>query len=231
MKDFQLFMLPFGGGNETSYAKFETYLDRKIRMVTAEAPGKGRRIREPLLKNLYLIAEEYYRQFKPQIKGPYAIYGHSMGAYVAHIITQRIMEDKLPLPAHIFLTSKVAPSRNYNKKRSIMTNEQFIAHLKQLKGMPDAILENEELLQIFLPMIRTDFDAIDNYKYIGGKPYPVDMTALCGENEAVDDEDITDWQKETSGTFYFRRYPGDHFWIFDQLPELCGLINETLEKY
>lgn len=231
MKDFQLFMLPFGGGNETSYAKFEQYLDPKIRMVNGEAPGKGRRIKEPLLKNLYLIAEEYYRQFKPMIKGPYAIYGHSMGAYLAHIITQRIHEDKLPLPAHIFLTSKIAPSRNYNKKRSIMTNEQFIAHLKELKGMPDAILQNEELLQIFLPMIRTDFDAIDSYKYLKGKPYPVDMTALCGSNEQVDDEDITDWQKETSGSFFFQRYPGDHFWIFDHLPELCGLINQTLAGY
>lgn len=231
MKDFKLLMLPFGGGNETSYSKFENYLDPKISMINAEAPGKGRRIKEPLLKNLYLIAEEYYRQFKPAINGNYALYGHSMGAYLAHIITQRIHEDKLPLPKHIFLTSKIAPSRNYNKKRSIMTNDQFIAHLKELKGMPDAILRNEELLQIFLPMIRTDFDAIDNYKYLKGKAYPVDMSTFCGSNENVEDEDITDWKKETSGSFEFRRFTGDHFWIFDHLPELCGFINETLAEY
>jgi surfactin synthase thioesterase subunit len=231
VKAFQLFMLPFGGGNETSYAKFESYLDSSITMVNGEAPGKGRRIKEPLLKNIYLIAEEYYRQFKPLIKEPYAIYGHSMGAYLTHIITQRIREDNLPLPKHLFLTSKIAPSRNYNKKRSVMTNEQFITHLKELKGMPDAVLNNEELLQIFLPVIRTDFDAIDNYKYIAQRPYPVDMTVICGSNENVPDDQLTDWQKETSGEFHFSRWEGDHFWIFDHLPELCKLINHTLEKY
>lgn len=224
-------MLPFGGGNETSYSKFEAHLDPAIRMINGEAPGKGRRIREPLLKNLYLIADEYYKQFKPLIKPPYAVYGHSMGAYLAHLLVQQIVADGLPLPSHIFLTSKIAPSRNYNKKRSIMTNEQFIDHLRQLKGMPDAILQNDELLQIFLPMIRADFDAIDSYKYMRRHPYPVDMTALCGSNEQVADEDITDWQKETSGSFYFSRYEGDHFWIFDHLPELCGLINQTLARY
>lgn len=231
MKRFQLFMLPFGGGNETSYAKFEPYLDPAIQMINGEAPGKGRRIKEPLLKNLYLIAEEYYKQFKPQIREPYAIYGHSMGAYLAHLITQRIQEDKLPLPKHLFLTSKIAPSRNYNKKRSLMTNDEFVAHLKELKGMPEAVLNNEELLQIFLPVIRSDFDAIDTYKYIPQQPYPVDMTVICGTREDVPDDQLTDWKKETSGNFRFERWEGDHFWIFDHIPQLCALINQTLSNY
>lgn len=231
MKDFTLFMLPFGGGNETSYQKFEQFLDKKIKMVNGEAPGHGRRIKEPLLKNMYLIADAYYDQFKDQIKEPYAIYGHSMGAYLGHLIIQRLVDENKPLPKHFFITSKVAPSRNYNKKRSIYTNEQFIKHLKDLKGMPEAILENEDLLKIFLPIIRSDFDALDLYKYKSRPPYPVDMTLYGGTHEDVTDEELTDWKKETSGAFTFQRWEGYHFWIFDHLPALCERINQTLEKY
>ena len=231
MKDFTLFMLPFGGGNETSYQKFEQYLDKKIKMINGEAPGHGRRIKEPLLKNMYLIADTYFDQFKNLIKEPYAIYGHSMGAYIGHLMIQRIVDEKLPLPKHFFITSKVAPSRNYNKKRSIYTDEQFVRHLRDLKGMPDAILGNEELLKIFLPIIRSDFDALDLYKYKAREPYPVDMTLMGGTHEDVTDEQLTDWKKETNGTFSFERLEGYHFWIFDHLPELCKRINETLEKY
>jgi len=224
-------MLPFGGGNEASYQKFEPFLDKKITMLNAEAPGKGRRIKEPVLKNMYLIADAYFDQFKHKIKEPYVIFGHSMGAYIGHLMIQRIMDEKLPLPKHFFVTSKIAPSRNYNKKRSIYTNEQFVRHLKDLKGMPDAILENEELLSIFLPIIRSDFDALDLYKYKAREPYPVDMTMICGSHEDVADDQLTDWKKETCGEFVFERWEGHHFWIFDHLPTLCERINKTLEKY
>lgn len=231
MKNISLFMLPFGGGNETSYQKFEQHLDPHIKMINGEAPGKGRRIKEPLLKNMYLIADAYFDQFASQIKEPYAVYGHSMGAYIGHLLIQRIHEEKLPLPVHFFVTSKIAPSRNYNKKRSIYTNDQFVQHLKDLKGMPDAILNNDELLNIFLPIIRNDFDAIDQYKYRAREPYPVDMTMICGSHEDVPDDQLTDWKKETSGNFVFERWEGHHFWIFDHLPALCERINQTLARY
>lgn len=231
MKDFTLFMFPFGGGNETSYQKFEQYLDKKINIVNGEAPGKGRRIKEPLLKNIYLIADEYFEQFKSKVKEPYAVYGHSMGAYLGHLFIQRIMDEGLPLPKHFFVTSKIAPSKNYNKKRSIYTNEQFIKHLKDLKGMPDAILENDELLSIFLPIIRNDFDALDNYKYRAHKPYPVDMTVICGTKEDVAEELVSSWSLETSARFTLETWEGHHFWIFDHLPDLCQRINSTLSEY
>lgn len=224
-------MFPFGGGNETSYQKFEQYLDANIKMINGEAPGKGRRIKEPLLKNMYLIADAYFEQFKDHFSGNFAFYAHSMGAYIGNLVIQRMVEEKLPLPKHFFVTSKIAPSRNYNKKRSIYTNEQFVRHLKDLKGMPDAILENDELLNIFLPIIRSDFDAIDQYKYRAREKYPVDMTVICGTKEDVPDDQLTDWSRETSANFHFERWEGHHFWIFDHLPALCKMINEKLAAY
>lgn len=231
MKDFRLLMLPFGGGNETSYQKFEAHINPKVKLLNAEAPGKGRRIKERPLKNMYLIADAYFDQFKDEIKEPYAIFGHSMGAYIGHLMIQRVQEENLPLPKHFFATGKLAPSRNYNKKRSVYTDEQFVQHLKDLNGMPEAILNNEELLEIFLPIIRNDFDAIDLYKYRPQQPYPVDMTCIIGTEEDVPDQHITDWEKETSGAFTFERWEGHHFWVFDHLEKFCERINQTLEKY
>jgi surfactin synthase thioesterase subunit len=57
------------------------------------------------------------------------------------------------------------------------------------------------------------------------------MTMICGSQEDVPDDQLTDWKKETSGDFIFERWEGHHFWIFDHLPALCNRINQTLEKY
>lgn len=225
-------MLPFGGGNETSYQKFHPHLENFIRPFTPDAPGKGRRIKEPVLKNIHLITEEYYRQIAGIVKAPYAIFGHSMGAYNAHLLIHKLIENNHPLPVHVFISSKVAPSLNYNKKRTLYTNEEFIRHLRDLKGMPDAILENDELLTIFLPTVRADFEAIDNYKYQKKTPYAVPMSVMAGTGENVPDETLSDWEKETSaGITFFRRYEGDHFWLFDHIETVCQHINETLRPF
>jgi surfactin synthase thioesterase subunit len=57
------------------------------------------------------------------------------------------------------------------------------------------------------------------------------MTVICGTREDVPDDQLTDWKKETSGNFRFERWEGDHFWIFDHIPQLCALINQTLSNY
>lgn len=232
MSQVQLLMLPFGGGNETSYQKFYPLLDSAIVPVTGEAPGKGRRIKEPLPKNIHLITDAYFEQWKNTIREPYAIYGHSMGAYLGHLLIHRFREAGLPLPVHFFVTSKIAPSLNYNKKRSVYTSDEFINHLRDLKGMPDAILNNPELLNIFLPVVRADFDAIDNYRYQAKPPYAVPLSVMAGSDEDVPDETLSSWAKESEpGVTFFQRFPGHHFWIFDHLPTLCSHINETLSPY
>ena len=221
-------MLSFGGGNETSYVKFGDHLPKEITIRTFTLPGKGARLKEPPLRNLHLIVDEHFEQIKHHVHRPYALYGHSMGTYVSHLLIHRLKEAGLPLPRHAFLTSKVAPSRNTDLKRSFMSDEEFIAKLRQLKGMPDAILSNDELLRIFLPTLRNDFYAIDTYRYRPMAPYAVPLSVFCGTEEQVPDDTLTDWQKETTESFHFRRFEGAHFWIFDHLPALCGHIQQTL---
>jgi len=65
-------MFSFGGGNAASYLKLTEALEPDFRCVTFEMPGKGSRIKEPLLRNLHQIAEEHYRQIQGQLDGPFA---------------------------------------------------------------------------------------------------------------------------------------------------------------
>lgn len=223
-----LYLFSFGGGNAASFAKLQERLEPTIHTRTFEMPGKGKRIKEPMLRNLHLMVQEHLEQLDPLPNPPYAFFGHSMGCYVAHLLIQQLQKQGKPLPQHVFYSSKVAPSRNYDKKRSLLSDEEFVEKLRILKGMPDAILENPELLRIFLPMVRNDFYAIDTYRYRPGPPYPVDMSVFCGSEEVVDDQELLDWKKEHTGKFHFERRPGHHFWLFNELDWLGSYILRTL---
>ncbi|MCZ2443861.1 MAG: alpha/beta fold hydrolase [Flavobacteriales bacterium] len=224
-----LFLFPFGGGNETSYTRIIQLLHPSVRVITGEGAGKGRRSKEPLLRNLYQMADDFYEQYLPELKEPYVFFGHSMGAYLAYLTAIRIQDEKRIRPKHLILSSKIAPLRHYNKKRALLTNEAFIAHLKELEGMPDAILSNRELLEHFLPIIRADFDALDQYKYFPSSPLDIPISLFCGTQEQVPDEWMTDWKKETTGPFHFERITGGHFWLFDHPEPIIQCIHSIAE--
>lgn len=221
-----LFIFPFGGGNETSYARITQLLHPSIHIISGESPGKGRRNKEPLLKNLYRMADVFFEQYAQQVDENSIFLGHSMGAYLAYLMAIRLRDEKHTLPKHLVLSSKIAPSRHFNKKRMLLTDDEFIKHLKELEGMPDAILSNAELLTLFLPIIRADFDALDQFKYIPTTPLPIPITLFCGNRENVPDEWLTDWNKETTDCFDFKRISGGHFWLFDNPDPLIQCIHQ-----
>ena len=81
----------------------------------------------------------------------------------------------------------------------------------------------------FLPMVRNDFYAIDTFRHRVAEPYPVPLSVMCGTEEQVPDEQLTDWQHESSFPIRFERRPGHHFWIFEELEWLAKHIKTQLK--
>lgn len=55
-------------------------------------PGRGKRIREPLIKQLDQLVEDSWQQIQGYLESPYVLYGHSMGATIAYLIAHRIQQ-------------------------------------------------------------------------------------------------------------------------------------------
>jgi len=81
---------------------FKKHLPEFINLKPIELPGRGKRIKEPLLTNLDLMTEDVLRTLQDDgLIQPYAIFGHSMGAYLGYLVTQRLTQANLPLPLHL----------------------------------------------------------------------------------------------------------------------------------
>jgi len=158
------------------------------------------------------------------VNGPYVIYGHSMGAMLAYLLTHRLVEQGKPLPEHIFLSSFPAPSHHHDRHRSAMTDEQFIAHMRTLGGLPPAVLGEPRLLRLVLPMLRADITAIDSYRHMELGPLPVPITVMFGSQETALMASVRDWQQETAFPLRLQRIEGGHFFIFERTEELVRVL-------
>jgi surfactin synthase thioesterase subunit len=153
-----------------------------------------------------------------------------MGGLVAYLLTLKLINNNHRAPLHLFITGTSGPSAlsRSEKKRHLLEKKEFIKEIKELGGMPDEILKNEELLYYFEPILRSDFKVSENYIYEDHSPLNVPFTVITGTEEDMEQEDINLWQKETTFTVDFKRLPGNHFFIYKYAREIVEIISKKL---
>ncbi|MDM8559406.1 thioesterase domain-containing protein [Candidatus Parabeggiatoa sp. HSG14] len=226
-----LYCLPFAGGNALSYRNFKTHITDIVDIKPLDLPGRGKRIKEPLLTNLEAIADDTLHQIKNDLNGqPYAVYGHSMGAVLGYVLTHRLINADLPLPMHLFFSGRRAPSVvDYKPQKHGLPKKDFLDYLQKLGGLPGEILENAELMDFFEPILRADFQAIETYIHKPTSPFDIPMTIMHGlKDKDVTHAELLPWQQETRQPISIKSFTGGHFFIFEHLPHICRLFSKTL---
>jgi len=99
-------------------------------------------------------------------------------------------------------------------------------------GTPKEVLD--EMKDIIIPIIRADWGANENYQFQVETPLPVNLTAMVGDKDNTPDiseTTVKGWKLHTSGSFVFKVFSGDHFYLTTTSQDECiQLIASTLSK-
>jgi surfactin synthase thioesterase subunit len=195
-------------------------------VIPLELPGRGKRMNEPLLVEFDEAAKDLYDQVMARLAVPeFLIYGHSMGAYLA-LRVANMLERAGRLPACVVVSGNAGPDvKTKDKKiRYLLEREEFIEEVKILGGLPQAIIENKELLGFFEPVLRADFEIVERNRLEEEPAIQAHLYAMMGsgeENVAF----INNWSKFTKGRFNAEILEGDHFFIHRHPARVAGIIN------
>jgi len=228
-----LYGLPFAGGNSLSFRGLQAHLVDTIQMKAIDLPGHGKRVRETLLTHLETIVDDIFSQIQPELdKHPYAIYGHSLGAALGHLLIRRIVNQNLSTPMHFFVSGRRAPSvKQTTPFRHCLPKAEFISMLRKLGGSPPELLEHDELIDFFEPILRADFQALETHEYHQTHPFNIPLTILHGMNDKeVSYHDLLPWQQETTQPISIKQFSGDHFFIFQHFFQIGQLFSQILPK-
>ena len=225
-----LFCLPFAGSSAYSYRALQSYTDDSLRITAIDLPGRGRRFCEPLLSNLNAMADDAFNQIRQRLDGgAYALYGHSMGAWIAYLLVKRILRDGYPLPRHLFVSGRPSPSvPGKEKDWHRLPRTDFLKILKRFGGTPSEVIGNQELMELFEPVLRADFQALADYTYEKSEPLDVPMTVLWGRDENVTRAEALGWQEQTTKDFALLEFSGGHFFIFQHAAEIVGIFSRAV---
>lgn len=225
----QLYLLPFAGGNMYS---FNTIIPSLVDfdVITLELPGRGKRIREPLIVSFEQAVDDYFIQIVSRLSSaPFMIYGHSMGAYLAFFVCQRL-ERIGKLPVCLFVSGNAGMGTYGNIKRHLMTDDNFIESVKVLGGLSDELTANNEALEFFKPVLRADFRIIEQREYTDVAPIIAPIYAIMGDQEEKASL-IGNWAKFTNGKFSSVILKGNHFFIYNNASELAAIFKSVLQLF
>jgi surfactin synthase thioesterase subunit len=227
-----LFCFPFAGGTQFSLFFLKKYLDVDgIVLNPIEYAGHGTRCREPLFTDVHLLVEDIFNQIKDNLGTTYAFYGHSFGALVSFLLTHRIRECNLPLPQHLFVSGSQAPSTITNDSPyHTLPDDEFLKSVVSLGGIPDEILESPRIVQLYLSILKADFQAYETFSFVNKGKLNVPLTSIFGEDDIHYDKYIKDWQLESVYPAEFYYLPGNHFFIYEQGESLAKIIAGRLRE-
>lgn len=228
----KLFSFYCAGANISMFNSWRKNSPEGLDVIPVELPGRGSKMSQPLLDNIYKIVNTIAPKLEQQLTGPFAFLGHSMGALVAYELARYLRRHDEDLPLHLFVASHSAPHLfRRTKPLYKLPEKEFITELKKMNGTPDEVLDNKDLMGFLIPILRSDFKACETYKWKVDLPLPCGITAFGGvDDESVTANDLKMWEQHTTGSFELRPFPGDHFFLYEQQDEILNHVSKTLVR-
>lgn len=226
----RLFCFPYAGGKAMSFRGWEKSLFNTVEVCPIELPGRGTRLMEEPFTDFSQLIPSITQALLPYLDKPFAFFGHSMGAIVSFEVTRLLRKKYRLTPEHLFVSGRNAPQVPIEVKPIHNLSEpEFLEELRRLNGTPEEVLENVELMQLLMPMLRADFALIENYIYTPELPLNFPITAFGGQQDyKISSNSLQAWLEQTTAKFSMQMFPGDHFFIHSAQQLLLQALSQKL---
>lgn len=226
----KLFCLPYAGAGASAYGAWPAGLPDTVEVCAVQLPGREGRFGEPLFTDVRALIPALCDGIAPLLDGPFALFGHSLGAPLAYETALALGRDRRLSPARLFVSGHRAPHlpRQYPPIHQL-PDRAFVEELRRLNGTPAEVFAAPELLELVLPVLRADFRMAETYTPSLDGELSCPLVALGStEDDRVSLATLEGWREMTTGPFEMVMFPGDHFYLKTQGPRLLDFLATQL---
>ncbi|MEF9898127.1 MAG: alpha/beta fold hydrolase [Pseudomonas sp.] len=236
-----LLLCPFAGASGGAFHSWRGLEDLGLDLSLVVYPGRDQRMHEPCVRQVGPLARSLAAAIQAQHaspRKPVILCGHSMGAQVA-FETCLLLEQAGSPPAGLVLSACHAPHLSGRRLLSHLDDPGFIEQLVAIGGCSQALLNDRALLQLFMPLLRADFQATESYHRPLEPQRPRLRTPTLLLNGSHDPEadatEVAAWSHWLEGDHQQHDIAGDHFYLTQRprafAARVLGFIEHSISSF
>jgi medium-chain acyl-[acyl-carrier-protein] hydrolase len=228
----RLFCFPYAGGGASIYRTWASEVPPEVDVYPIQLPGRENRLRERPHTQLAPLLDQLLPALLPYLNTPFAFFGHSMGVIICFELARALRRLHGLTPAWLFLSGHRAPGvPDRSPHIHDLPDGEFVQELRRFNGTPEAVLQNAELMQLMLPVLRSDFTLVETTNFGTDEPLTCPISAFGGlEDAEATREDMAPWRDHTRGSFTLRMFPGGHFFIHEARQQVLQVLSQDLQQ-
>jgi len=226
----RLFCFPYAGSGAAIFRTWPDSFPADVEICPVQFPGRGTRLADTPFTQLAPLVDALAQALLPLLDKPFAFFGHSLGALVGFELARQLRRQSGVQPVRLFVSADRAPQIS-RPDRSIhaLPESDLLAELRCLNGIPAKVLDDAELMQIMLPILRADLSVYETYIYSPEPPLTCPIAAFGGlQDHRVSRGDLEAWREQTTVAFSLQMFPGDHFFWHTTQPRLLERLSRDL---
>lgn len=189
-------------------------------------PQRGDRLSHPAAATVTELANDLFGAADWAGVGSIRLFGHCMGAVVAFEFARIAERNGVAIDA-LWVSASEAPSAVAAAPALPMAESEILAEMVDLGGTDEALLADEDFVELLLMAVRADYAAFNRYACEADVTIAADIYALGGESDHRISEDmLRRWESHTTGAFTCSMFDGGHFYLNSQLEDVAELVNE-----
>lgn len=213
-KPLKLFCFPYAGGSARQiYRNWadELYFDAEV--IPVDFPGRGAKAGQSPLNNLADLVELLVDEIVCQLNGPYAFYGHSVGALVCFEVAHALSIRRWREPEVLFVSAFRAPQMPSRRKPVYnLDDDALLDHVVRLGGVPPSILAEPDLLKAVMPILRADLAVSETYGFSARTKLDCPIHVFGGDGDPIVlPDEYGPWAELTDGNCEVTLFRGGHF--------------------
>jgi surfactin synthase thioesterase subunit len=230
MNQLTLIALAHAGGSASALAHLRRHLPESIALRAVDLPGRGRRFKEPLVAARGPLVAQLAAELAPTLQRPYALFGHSLGGMLSFELAHALMQRGCAAPRALCIAAAPAPCCQGTRRppATWSTDEALISSLRKLGGTPAEVFQQPELLELFLPIVRADFQLCDDIPEPPLGPLPCPVHVYAGHSDSIEHAALHAWREVSTRTHTLTFFDGGHFFVRSHARELCSVLADHL---
>ncbi|WP_190201851.1 thioesterase II family protein [Streptomyces djakartensis] len=230
----RLFCFPYAGSGTRAFRGWAEELPDDVEVYGIQLPGRDDRLAERPMDDVSAVLDELVPALEPYVDGPFAFFGHSMGALLCWETARSARSAYGVLPSHVFVSGCQPPPLIGDRTRSgdaapVLGDAELIERMRTLGGTPEEVLQDAGLMSVVLPAFRGDSTMLARYRYAPGEPLPCPLTVFGGDRDArAAPEELVGWAELVKEAPDVCVLPGGHFFLHTERKRLLAEISARL---